>query len=141
MHSSIHIHCSNSFCDKFFEISEIQNHIVACNRKGYYKHTNSLGEARSNVVIDRVGDIFEKIDAMCVEKKENSVDVLFTKLIQNLKHEQNNLCIDVDNIFKEYLKGETRSISEFESSDVLKSVALKSQCPHSYFITPCILST
>ena len=38
------------------------------------------------------------------------------------------LCIDVDNIFKEYLKGETRSISEFESSDVLKSVALKSQC-------------
>ena len=29
---------------------------------------------------------------------------------------------------QEYLKGETRSISEFESSDVLKSVALKSQC-------------
>ena len=52
---------------------------------GSYNHSDHpLREARSNVVEDRVGDIFNKIDEMCNEKGDNTTDVLFEKLVQDL---------------------------------------------------------
>ena len=43
---------------------------------GSYNHSDHpLREARSNVVEDRVGDIFNKVDEMCNEKGDNTTDV------------------------------------------------------------------
>lgn len=76
LHSCIHIKCRNSNCDKVFSIQEINQHIKSCKTMGSYNHSDHpLREARSNVVEDRVGDIFNKIDEMCNEKGDNTTDV------------------------------------------------------------------
>ena len=128
LHSSIHIHCRNPSCDKNFCVGQIEKHVKSCKKRGPYEHRSSLREARSNIVNDRVGDIFTRIDEMCEDKNENSVDVLFNKLVQNLRSEQNNLYIDVDKIYKEFIKGRTESLTSYNEADVMKAVALKSKC-------------
>jgi hypothetical protein len=124
LHSSIHVLCSNSACKKSFPVSQVHNHERSCKRRGSYKHTNALYEARDNYVSQRVGEVYEQIDQFCDERKEDRIEVLFYKLVKDLKVTGNDLYKDVDIVYKKYVKGETESVKV----DVLKTVALKSEC-------------
>ena len=80
LHSSIHVSCPNSFCQVELSVGEIQNHSRSCHRRGSYTHTTNLHGAKNYNVNLRVGEVFDMVDKMCEERKEDKIQVMFHKV-------------------------------------------------------------
>ena len=124
LHSSIHVCCSNSFCQESFPVSEIQAHVNSCLRRGSYSHASKLNDSRSFSAGLRVAKVLETFDQMCDDKKEDKIDVMFYKLVRDLKNSGNDLFKDVGKIYNKYSDGDHVS----DEVDVEQTVALKSEC-------------
>ena len=103
LHSSIHVSCPNSFCQVELSVGEIQNHSRSCHRRGSYTHTTNLHGAKNYNVNLRVGEVFDIVDKMCEERKEDKIQVMFHKLLSDLKLSGNDLHKDVQDIFQKYI--------------------------------------
>ena len=125
LHSSIHIRCPNNFCQEEVSVGDALKHIKTCKRRGSYNHSGNLHGAKNFNVNLRVGEVCETFDKMCEERKEDKMQVMFHKLVTDLKHSGNELHKDVQAIFEDYTDGVCDSGG---GGDLLLTVALKSEC-------------
>ena len=93
LHASINIHCSKPSCNQSFPINQILRHYKSCLIRGSYPHNISLHEVRPSNVSRRVGDIMVKFDQMCKAKEEDKIDVMFNKLVNDLKRSGNDMML------------------------------------------------